>query len=170
MKKEFLIILIANFIFCFVLPSVALPILYSLIGPTENPRTVGILMVSVVCSATMAFTFMSILPRTLKEKQQDRFISLYVGMAITMILFARNMAVSLLVGVILGLVMLALLWRCAHKPPEKSWGNSKKLEVILLAFLIVRERRFYSDFSGIFLPLSFYSSSKIVLHQIWGLC
>ena len=169
MKKEFLIILIANFIFCFVLPSVALPILYSLI-PTENPRTGGLLMLSVVCSATMVFAFMSILPRTLKEKQQDRFISLYVGMAITMILFARNMAVSLLVGVVLGLVMLALLWRCAHKPPEKSWGNSKKLEVILLAFLIVRERRFYSDFSGIFLPLSFYSSSKIVLHQIWGLC
>ena len=170
MKKEFLIILIANFIFCFVLPSVALPILYSLTGPTENPRTVGLLMVSVVCSATMVFAFMSILPRTLEEKQQNRFISLYVGMAITMILFARNMVVSLLVGVVLGLVMLVLLWRCAHEPPEKSWGNSKKLEVILLAFLIVRERRFYSDFSGVFLPLSFYSSSKIVLHQIWGLC
>ena len=119
MKKEFLIILIANFIFCFVLPSVALSILYSLI-PTENPRTVGLLMLSVVCSATMVFAFMSILPRTLKEKQQDRFISLYVGMAITMILFARNMAVSLLVGAVLGLVMLALLWRYAHKPPEKN--------------------------------------------------
>ena len=149
-------ILIANFIFCFVLPSVALPILYSLTGPTENPRTVGLLMVSVVCSATMVFAFMSILPRTLKEKQQDRFISLYVGMAITMILFARNMVVSLLVGAVLGLVMLALLWRCAHEPPEKSWGNSKKLEVILLAFLVVRERRFYSDFSGVFLPSSSY--------------
>gem|GEM_PF-3801127 len=28
--------------------------------------------------------------------------------------------VSLLVGVVLGLVMLALLWRYAHKPPDKN--------------------------------------------------
>jgi len=119
MKKEFLIVIIANFVFCFVLPAVAIPLFFRLIDPTEDPRSITLLMILVVCVATMLFAFMSLLPRTLSEKKQNILMFLYLLMSVIMAIFAGSWVLSILIGIILGMIMASLLWWCSRKPPEQ---------------------------------------------------
>lgn len=74
MKKEFLIVIIANFIFCFLLPATAIPLFFRLLDPIEDSSSITLLMILVVCFATMLFVFMSLLPRTLNEKTRYPYV------------------------------------------------------------------------------------------------
>lgn len=119
MKKEFLIVIIANFIFCFLLPATAIPLFFRLLDPIEDSSSITLLMILVVCVATMLFAFMSLLPRTLNEKKQNILMFLYLLMSVIMTIFAGNWILSILVGIILGIIMASLLWWYSRKPPEQ---------------------------------------------------
>ena len=119
MKKEFLIVIIANFIFCFLLPATAIPLFFRLLDPIEDLSSITLLMILVVCVATMLFAFMSLLPRTLSEKKQNILMFLYLLMSVIMVICSGNWILSILVGIILGTIMVSLLWWCSRKPPEQ---------------------------------------------------
>lgn len=119
MKKEFLIVIIANFIFCFLLPATAIPLFFKLLDPIEDSSSITLLMILVVCFATMLFVFMSLLPRTLNEKKQDILMFVYLLMSVIMAIFAGSWVLSILIGIILGMIMASLLWWCSRKPPEQ---------------------------------------------------
>lgn len=86
MKKEVLTQVIVNFVLCFMLPAVAMPILYGLRGPEGSTTFITLSLIIVACYSCLVAVFVSLTQDSLSETKRPLFMYLYMGITATLFL------------------------------------------------------------------------------------
>lgn len=120
MKKEVLTQVIVNFVLCFMLPAVAMPILYGLRGPEGSTTFIALSLIIVACYSCLVAVFVSLTQDSLSKTTRPLFMYLYMGITAALFLVIGDLVRSILVGVALGILAESLLVWQARKTPEKS--------------------------------------------------
>ena len=120
MKKEVLTQVIVNFVLYFVLPAVAMPILYGLRGPEGSTTFIALSLIIVACYSCLVAVFVGLTQDSLSKTKRPLFMYLYMGITATLFLVIGDLVRSILVGVALGILTESLLVWQTRKTPEKS--------------------------------------------------